>query len=72
MKTQFKKLSYEKESQILKYPINTKVSFKPSYWVQSEGIIVNYTDSSKQVAQIRELETLDIYHRSLEHLELYN
>ena len=67
-----KEPSTEKKRQMMKYPIGLKVKFKPSYWVESEGVIINYTDSSKQVVLIRDKSDLNIYPRSLNNLDQFN
>lgn len=68
----YKEPSTEKKRQLLKYPLNTKVKFNISHWVASEGVIVKYSDNSKQIVIIRDLKTLELHPRSLNHLDRFN
>ena len=67
-----KQLNRKQGKQIEQYPVGSKVKFKRSHWIISNGIIVNHTDNAKQIVKIRELETLKIFNRSLNHLDLNN
>lgn len=68
----YKKATVERQLQINKYPLSRKVIFERKRLDKSNGIIVKYSDAGQQVAIIRDIETLELYARSLNHLDRFN
>lgn len=55
-----------------KYPIGSKVKYKIDHWNESTGVIIKYTDKSKLIVRLRDVNNYELVSRSLNHLEYVN